>query len=244
MKTEVLPSPAAVAEAAGRLFIAAASDAVAARGRFAVALAGGSTPEALYRWLAAPERATQVDWQRVQVFFGDERCVPPDDPASNYGKAREALLSRIPLPAGNVHRVAGELPPEEAARAYERELAGVSGDAIPRFDLILLGMGDDGHTASLFPGMPALEECERPCVATDVPPYVKPHVPRVTLTFPALNAARIVAFLVTGQGKAPRVAEALSRATEGPLLPAARVNPSSGALTWLLDEHAAMQLEG
>jgi 6-phosphogluconolactonase len=244
MKVEILPSPAAVAEAAGRFFIAAATAAVAARGRFTVALSGGSTPEVLYRWLAAPERAAQVNWPRVEVFFGDERCVPPDDPASNYGTAREALLSRVPLPPGNVHRVLGELPPEEAASAYERELGGVFYGEQPRFDLILLGMGDDGHTASLFPGMSALQERGRWCVATAVPAYVKPSVPRVTLTFPALNAARNVAFLVTGQGKAARVAEALSQAGEGSLLPAAQVNPSSGALTWLLDEHAAAQLEG
>lgn len=243
MNVRILPAPAAVAEAAGQLFISSARQAVAARGAFRVALSGGSTPEALYRWLAEPARAGQVDWRRVKVFFGDERCVPPDDARSNYGQARAALLGRVPLPGRNIHRMQGELPPEEAARACEQQLTHAFEAGEPRFDLILLGMGDDGHTASLFPRMPALEERTRWCVATDVPAYVKPNVRRVTLTFPVLNAARAVAFLVTGQGKAARVAEVLSPRGEGELLPAARVNPAGGALIWLLDEEAASLLE-
>lgn len=241
MRLEVLPSPAAVAEAAGRIFAQAAAEAVAKRGQFTVALSGGSTPEALYRWLVEPDHAGQVDWSRTHVFFGDERCVPPQDERSNYGKARETLLARVPLPSEHVHHIAGELPPEEGAAQYARELAQHFGaQDLPRFDLILLGMGDDGHTASLFPGMPALEERERWAVSTDVPEYVRPHVPRVTLTFPVLNAARRVLFLVTGQGKAARVAEVLSGAST---LPAVRVRPVDGELVWLLDEAAAAKPE-
>lgn len=241
MKLEVLPTPSAVAEAAAQLFVAAAADAIAAGGRFSVALSGGSTPEALYGRLAGPERMEQVDWPRVHVFFGDERMVQPDDPRSNYGKAREALLDRVPLPRENLHRIRGELPPGEAAARYERELAEHFGaESAPQFDLILLGMGDDGHTASLFPSMPALDERGRWAVATDVPAYVKPNVPRVTLTFPVLNAGCLVAFLVTGAGKAARIADALGG---GSTLPAARVRPAGGELLWFLDEEAASQLK-
>lgn len=241
MKIKILPSPSAVAEAAAHLFVVAAADAIAARGEFTVALSGGSTPEALYRLLAEPDHAQQVDWSRVQVFFGDERCVPPDDERSNYGKARETLLDRVPLPPDNLHRIPGELPREECAAQYERDLAEHFGaEGIPRFDLILLGMGDDGHTASLFPGMPALDERSRRAVATNVPAYVKPNVPRVTLTFPVLDAGRVVAFLVTGKGKAARVAEVVGGSSP---LPAARVNPVEGKLIWFLDEEAASQLE-
>lgn len=238
---ETLPSPSAVAETAAHLFVAAAAEAIAARGQFTVALSGGSTPEALYRWLAQPEHAAQVDWPRTQVFFGDERSVPPEDARSNWGKAQETLLGHVPLPTENLHRIPGELSPEEGAARYERELAEHFGpDGVPRFDLVLLGMGDDGHTASLFPGMAALDERERWAAATDVPEYVRPYVPRVTLTFPVLNAARRVLFLVTGKGKAAGAAEVLSGNST---LPAARVRPTDGALIWLLDADAAAQLK-
>jgi 6-phosphogluconolactonase len=241
MKIKVFPSPSAVAEAAARHFVAASAAAIAARGQFTVALSGGSTPEALHRRLAEPDYAAQVNWPRVHVFFGDERAVPPDDARSNYGKARETLLTRVPLPPENLHPMAGGLLPNEGAAQYERALAEHFGaDNLPRFDLILLGMGDDGHTASLFPGMPALDERARWVVATDVPPYVQPNVSRITLTYPVLNAARVALFLVTGNGKAARLGEVLSGDSA---LPAARVNPADGELIWLLDEEAASQLK-
>ncbi len=166
--------------------------------------------------------------------------------------ARGALLEHVPLPRPDVHRIAGELPPAEAAAAYSAHAARrlpAGPDGFPQFDLILLGMGDDGHTASLFPGMPALAEAAAWVVPTDVPAYVRPNVPRVTLTFPVLNAAREALFLVTGGAKAGPLRRVLvepphdaARAHDG--LPAARVRPAAGALTWLLDEAAASLLTG
>jgi len=205
---EIYPDPAALALAAARHFVRAATAAVAERGLFTVALAGGSTPAGLYRLLAEPAWAAQVDWGRTLVFFGDERCVPPDHPWSNYRAARETLLQAVPLPPGNIYRMAGELPPVDAAAAYAsalRRAFGLRGAGRPIFDLILLGMGDDGHTASLFPGMPALAERRRLVAATDVPGYVQPAVARITLTFPVLNAAHHVLFLVAGASKAAKV---------------------------------------
>lgn len=248
---EIHPDPPALAVAAAQYFSRAAAAAIAARGRFTVALAGGSTPAGLYRLLGEPTWAAQVDWGRTLVFFGDERCVPPDHPWSNYRMARETLLAAVPLPAANIYRVAGELEPATAAATYAaalRRAFGLRGAGRPTFDLILLGMGDDGHTASLFPGMPALDERRRIVVASAVPDYVQPAVSRVTLTFPVLNAARHVIFLVAGASKAEKVRAILGNlrtdhpersAAESKDLPAGRVQPTHGALTWLLDGAAA-----
>ena len=155
--------------AATEHFVAQAAQAIAAHGRFVVALAGGSTPRATYSLLASSEFAAQVDWLRVHVLWGDERCVPPNHRDSNYRLAREALLNRVPIPNANVHRIRGELPPAQAAATYESELETTLG-ADGRFDLILLGLGTDGHTASLFPGTPALEERTRWVVENYVEP--------------------------------------------------------------------------
>ncbi len=234
---------AALAEAAADLFARLAAEAIAARGRFNVALSGGSTPRVLHARLSAPDakRAARLDWTRVHVFWGDERCVPPDHPDSNYRMARETLLDRVPLPAANVHRIHGELPPERAAAEYERALRAYFGDgSLPRFDLILLGLGEDGHTASLFPGSAALGEAARWAVAvphSDPPP---PPLPRVSLTLPVLNAAAQVVFLVSGAGKAQRLAQVLRRPGES--LPAGRVHPTGGLL-WLVDAAAAQDLK-
>ena len=225
-------------------FVEAVDQAVAIRGQFTVALAGGSTPRGMYARLAESPWRERVPWSAVQVFWGDERCVPPDHPDSNYRMAYEALLSRVPLPAANIHRMAGELDPEKAAEAYSatlREVFGLSGEAVPRFDLVLLGLGSDGHTASLFPGTAALAETQRWVVANFVP---RLGAYRLTLTFPVLNAARQVMFLVTGSGKA----EVVARVLEGPRrvmeLPAQAVAPTDGQLVWLLDRAAAAQLKG
>ena len=230
MKITVLDDAAAVADAAAEAFIDAAARAIAARGRFTVALAGGSTPKATYARLAAmPER---VDWQRVEVFFGDERRVPPDHKDSNYRMAREALLDHVPLDPAHVHRIAGELPPDEAARAYDALLAR-SGP----LDLALLGMGPDGHTASLFPGTPALAER----TARVVPVYVpKLDAWRVTLTAPELSAAREVVITTVGAEKA----DALAQALEGPpgSVPIQLVQPAGGA-RWIVDRAAAGKLK-
>src|SRR5881409_3587977 len=163
----VVPDPDALADAAARLIAEAAADAIEARGRFMWALAGGETPRATYARLALPPFRERVDWRRVWVFFGDERCVPPDHPDSNYRMAHEAMLSKLPIPEPNIHRMRGELPPEQAATEYGQLLKDKFGDGGP--DMVLLGMGDDGHTASLFPGTAALNETKHRCVANHVP---------------------------------------------------------------------------
>ena len=182
---------------------AQAEAAIAERGLFRLALAGGDTPRAVHEALA--RIGANIAWPRVQITFGDERCVPPDDADSNFRMAKESLFDRVPLPAGNIFRIRGEIAPEDAAREYEDKLAAVAARfAEPRYvhDLILLGMGPDGHTASLFPGSPALDESVRNVIPATGP---KPPPQRITMTFPLLNAARQVCFLVKGDGKLPLV---------------------------------------
>jgi 6-phosphogluconolactonase len=226
----VYPDADSLARAAAEHFITLAAEAIAAPGRFAVALAGGSTPQATYALLATAVFAARVDWSRVHVFWGDERCVPPDHPDSNYRMAHEALLDKIPIPAENVHRIQGERPPNMAAALYQAELEAVLG-VNGRFDLILLGMGTDGHTASLFPGTTALEERAHAVVAV----YVQQlQAWRITLTLPVINAARHVLFLVSGTAKA----SALARVRAGEPLPAGLVQPTQGQLIWLVERNA------
>ena len=224
-------------EEAARRFVEAAQAAVAARGAFSVALAGGSSPAALYQALATPARSDLVPWRQVHVFFGDERCVPPSHPESNYGAAWR-ILHPLPVPPMQVHRMLGEMDPNAAARRYEEGLRAFFGAGVPRFDLILLGLGDDGHVASLFPGSPALNERERLAVATTSPRGV-PR--RLTLTLPVLNAARQVIFLVPQADKAGVVRRVLQSRPGERRLPAHAVEPA-GALTWLLTRAAARQL--
>ncbi|MEO8139320.1 MAG: 6-phosphogluconolactonase, partial [Gemmatimonadota bacterium] len=200
---EILPSAALAAEAAARRFTLAATAAIAARGMFVVALSGGSTPRAMYERLVAGARASGLDWSRVQVLWGDERCVPPEHEASNYRMTREALLDHVPVSAANVHRIRGETDPAEAAAGYERIVREVLGTAMGppsdalgrRLDLVLLGLGEDGHTASLFPGSAAAHDTVswvRAAQAPDVPRW------RVTLTPVVINAAAEVVFMVSG----------------------------------------------
>ena len=232
---QVYPDANSLARAAAEYFVTLAAEAITARGRFVVALSGGSTPRATYRLLASREFAPRVDWSCVHVFWGDERCVPPDHPESNYALARETLLDHVPLPEGNIRRIRAELDPRRAAALYQEELEAVLGTE-GRFDLILLGIGADGHTASLFPGTLALEEKTRWVVEN----YVESlSAWRVTLTLPVLNAARHVTFLVSGAAKA----ETLARIQAGERLPVALVHPSPGQLTWIVDSAAAGQLE-
>ncbi|SRR5579884_321072 len=215
------------------------AEAAAARGRCALALAGGNTPRRCYELLAAPPLRDAIPWDALHLFWGDERCVPPDHPDSNYRMAREALIDRVPIPAGNVHRVPTEEgPPVAVAAYYERELRsffGLEVEDVPRFDLILLGMGPDGHTASLFPGSPALDETRRLVVPNSI--AYMPHE-RVTFTFPVLDAARFVAFLVAGRDKADKLPLALAG---DPTVPAGRVRPTDGELRWYVDRAAAGQ---
>jgi 6-phosphogluconolactonase len=200
-------------------------------------LAGGSTPKATYEVLAR-DYAGKLDWSRVHVFFGDERTVPPDHEDSNYRMAHEALLSRVP--AGSVHRMRGELPPGEAAAAYEEELREFFGpDGVPAFDLILLGLGGDGHTASLFPETSALDVTDRWVVAN---PVLKLETTRLTLTLPVINAARAVTFLVAGEGKAGALKEILEGDADPRAYPAKFIRPEGGDLIWMVDRAAAARL--
>jgi len=245
---EVAADKRALMEAGASAFVAAARAAIGAHGRFVTALSGGSTPRALFQLLATERFASSVDWGRIHVCWGDERAVPPDAEASNYRMAREALLDHVPIPASQVHRIRGEEPPMIAAAAYERDLrtlfATPEGPPRPvpgaRFDLVLLGMGDNGHTASLFPGLHAVRETERWVVAESV---AEVGMWRITLTPVVLNAAAEVVFLVSGADKAPM----LHRVLDGPIrpdeLPAQIVAPHHGRLRWLVDTDAAAALE-
>jgi 6-phosphogluconolactonase len=234
----VYETPEELAAAAAREFVARAEGAIDAQGRFAVVLAGGSTPKATYEALAR-DYPGGLDWGRVHVFFGDERTVPPDHEDSNYRMADEALLSRVPV--GGVHRMRGELSPAEAAAAYEVELREFFGpEGVPAFDLILLGLGEDGHTASLFPETSALEVTDRWVVAN---PVLKLEATRLTLTAPAINAARSVAFLVAGEGKAEALKEILEGDADPRAYPAKFVRPEGGDLTWMVDRAAARLMD-
>lgn len=229
----VVPDTAALADQAAALIEKVALDGGEGDRGVSIALAGGATPRATYQQLAG----RCPPWRRIAFFFGDERLVPPEDPGSNYRMAHRALLSMIPLEPWQVHRIRGELPPEEAAREAEEDLrAALPGDPWPVLDLVLLGLGPDGHTASLFPGHPALEERERAMVAVHRPELPQPW--RVTMTLPVLNSARRVIVVAADGDKAEVVARALSGDTE---IPAARVRPD-GDLTWLLTEDAAARL--
>jgi 6-phosphogluconolactonase len=231
----------ALARLGARRFTLLAREATTSRGRFTVALSGGSTPRGMHQLLAQEPYRSQVPWKQVHLFWGDERCVPPDDPGSNYREAEEALIAHVPIPAENLHRIQGELPQAQAVRAYSRVLEDFFCGPRARLDLVLLGLGSDGHTAALFPGSTALEETTRLVVAVEAQYQDRPAC-RVTLTLPAINASRQILFLVSGLSKAGIVQEVLS-APQG-LLPAQRVRPTAGKLSWLMDEAAASRLQG
>jgi 6-phosphogluconolactonase len=259
----VLDDRNALMRAAADRVVGLAARAIAAHDRFNWALAGGSTPETLYRLLADRDHVALVDWSKVHFFWGDERCVPPDHPDSNYRMATMALLETIAPPRQNVHRLEGELDPELAAERYQAELErhfGLRvGQGLPQFDLILLGMGGDGHTASLFPGTPGLEETRRWVVANRVEAL---GTTRLSLTLPVINGAAHVLFLVAGADKAERLAQAVAPGMSpagpspgvsspavsspgvSPPLPAQRVRPRGGSLEWLADAAAGGRLGG
>ena len=243
MSIEILPDADALALRAADLFALTAQEGAAARGRFAAAFSGGETPRAFFKMLARQQFSQKIPWRRVQVYWGDERCVPPDDPASNYGMARDALLKHAPIADANVHRILGEQGADDAALAYEKELRALAAlerpkTELPVFDLVLLGLGGDGHTASLFPRSDALDVEERFAVATEAPD----GSPRVSITYPVINAARNVWFLVSGAGKAGMVAEVLEGLQVPRAVPAQAVRPVHGRILWLLDEAAAADL--
>ena len=233
--------PAAVAFEAAERWSRLARQAAESRGRFSIALSGGSTPAGLYRLLATEPFRGQMPWDAHHLFWGDERCVPPDDAGSNYRLAHDTLISQVPIPPHQVHRVQGELEPEAAARAYERTLLEYFCGPHTRFDLVLLGLGSDGHTASLFPGSSVLEDGERLALAVEAT-YEDRPAHRVTLGLGAINAAREVIFLVTDREKAG-IVQAVLEGPEG-VLPAQRVRPQAGRIAWLLDAGAASHLRG
>lgn len=233
-----VPDADAVATRAAEIVVATALQAVMERERFTWVLSGGSTPERLYRLLAQSPYKDQMPWEETFVFVGDERFVPEEDPAHNFSMARAALLDHVPVPPANRYPIETYLPAAaDAADEYAGRLRDFfEGEAIT-FDLILLGLGDDGHTASLFPGKPALSEMDKAVVASE-PGVLPPPVERVTLTFPVLNAARNVLFLITGEKKRDPLARVLAGDASVEETPAAGVQPVTGMLTFLTDEAA------
>jgi 6-phosphogluconolactonase len=266
---EIVADAAALAQRAAEQFSGLAGYAIHKRGRFVVALSGGSTPKLMNTLLAAAPFVDKIKWPKVFVFWGDERCVGPEHADSNYRMARETLLERVPIPDENIHRVHGELAPEHAAQKYDDELREFfeQGGVMPptargpsalrnpagttpagwqapsRFDLILLGLGDDGHTASLFPGTPGIRENRRWAVAVEHDSPPPPLVDRVTFTPPLINAAANVTFLVSGTGKAERLHQVLYDPSNPDRLPAQAVRPKDGKLLWLLDEAAGGKIK-
>ncbi|MGH9869692.1 MAG: 6-phosphogluconolactonase [Candidatus Polarisedimenticolia bacterium] len=239
LRIEICGDVVDLARHAAGLFVSLAGRSLGARRQFAVALSGGSTPRSLYEMLREPQLAFQIVWPAVQVFFSDERCVPPDHEASNYRMVREAFLAHVPIPPDNVHRMAAEDPdPSRAAAACESALRETMDRGTPRLDLVLLGMGEDGHTASLFPGGPEVEETSRlvtPSVAPD-------GMSRLTMTLPLINAARVVAILVAGESKAGTLRRVLGADAHDEGLPVQRVRPHDGQLIWIVDREAASLL--
>lgn len=240
---KILKDREAVAREAAAVFVNLAAQAKGERRPFRVVLAGGNTPKALYALLASTEYRHRVDWDSVSFFFGDERAVPPDHPDSNYRTAGDALFRPLGIADGKIHRMKAEADVlEAAADAYERELRSVIGGGPPQFDLVLLGMGPDGHAASLFPGSPALTERKRwVAPVTDAP---KPPPRRLTLTIPVLNAARQVLFMVTGADKTAALREVLHGSASADQYPAKLIRPGADRLVWLVDEAAGAVLQG
>ena len=228
---------------AADVFVDLAHQAITAKGRFCVALSGGSTPRGVHMLLASDAYRDKVDWHHVHCFWGDERCVPPTHADSNYRMADETLLSRVPIPAENVYRMRVERDPAEAAHAYAQVLHHVfamGDDTLPEFDLIFLGMGADGHTASLFPDTTALHDTEH-CVTANFVELLDTW--RVTLTAPTINNAAHIVFLVSGEDKAPALRAVLKGEHQPERYPSQLIQPKRGNLAWLIDKAAADELE-
>jgi 6-phosphogluconolactonase len=239
-RVRVFKERQALSQSAAQFIVETGAEAVRQRGRFLLVLSGGGTPEPVYRLLASEQYRAQLDWTASHFFWGDERCVAPTGPGSNYGQAARLMLDALPIPAGNLHRIKGELEPEEAAADYSRRLADFAGEGLawPAFDLALMGMGSDGHTASLFPGPPAPDEDRLAAIAVTAD-YEDRPAQRVSLTPPVFNSARSVLFLVTGAAKAQAVAAVLAPEADPVKWPAARIQPGAGRLHFFLDQAAA-----
>ncbi|MDA8100776.1 MAG: 6-phosphogluconolactonase [Nitrospiraceae bacterium] len=237
-QVRICDDPAALGREAAEALVRAAADATGARGRFSLVLPGGSTPRPLFELLGREPYRSRVPWTRTHLFWSDERLVPPDHDESNYGLAVRTFLPALPVPAEQVHRIRAELGGELAAETYEKELWQAFGGSIPVFDLVILGVGADGHTASLFPGSPAVEEGSRLAffVAEE-----RRGLRRVTLTLPVLNSSRRVIFLASGSRKANIVASLFDPCDHRPL-PLKMVRPEKGEVVWMIDREAAAGL--
>lgn len=238
-------NPSLLAQAVAEFFVNNATKTISDLGTYIVLLSGGSTPREVYRRLAENPFRDRLDWKSIYLFWGDERCVPPESADSNYRMVRECLIDKVPIPASNVFRIKGELTAENAASQYEKDIREffmkIRGNAneIPRFDLVLLGIGQDGHTASIFPGSPAINEGSKLVMAVEHDQPPPPLLPRVTATPPLINVGTQVVFLVTGKAKAERVNQVIMGSYQPERFPAQIVNPKSGRLTWFLDQAAA-----
>jgi 6-phosphogluconolactonase len=234
---KILPDGPSLAREAADRVVRWAKQFIDEHHRFSIALSGGSTPKALYQILATPQVASEIDWPKVEVFFGDERCVPPEHAESNYRMAREALLGKVPIPGDNIYRMRGEIEPEEAAKEYGLMLKEKFGDG--GIDLMLLGLGEDGHTASLFPHTPALHETKHRCVAQLVEHSTTGRSWRLTLTPPFINQCRQILVLVSGENKACAMHEVLEGPRDPDRLPMQLIEPVTGEVVWLADAAAA-----
>ena len=232
-------TPDALSTAAAAFVCDLAVQAVRQHGRFSISLSGGTTPEKLFALLALPPYTEKMPWKQIHVFWGDERCVSYDDPRNNARMAQIMLLDKVGIPPGNIHRIRVELASDDAAVQYERELSAVFENERPRFDLVLLGIGNDGHTASLFPGAEVLKEQDRLVKAC----YVESQqMYRVTMTLPLINRAKTILFLVSGTGKADILKKLLNEEGAGGIYPAQMVKPQNGDVYWFVDEEAAASL--
>ena len=239
-KIIITNDPTQLARSAARIFANTAKDCVSQKNRFIVALSGGSTPRATHKLLAEEPYCSDIPWKKTRIFWVDERCVPVDDPGSNYGLAKNDFLDRIPIPIDQLHPMPGGVPPEEGAKKYQEEMEAffqMGEEDFPVFDLIFLGMGEDGHTASLFPGKRSVVASERWVFAVK---GGNPDVYRLTLTYDVMNRAKEIYFLVSGEGKAPIVKTVIE--DKDAHLPAQKIQPMGGSLTWLLDKGAASKL--
>jgi 6-phosphogluconolactonase len=242
MHIAIYPDIDSLSQHAAQYVVRIASESIAARGRFTIALSGGTTPRKLYMLLGSEPYSSQINWQQVYIFWGDERCVAPDNPDSNYYMAQEVLFGKIPIPSLQVHRMPADQPDRDAAsQAYTAEMQRAFGTrGIPNFDLIQLGMGPEGHTASLFPHQASLHEAQRLVMPVSVP---KPPPDRLTFTPPLLNSARNILFLVAGSEKAEALQAVLEGEYQPEEYPAQIVRPTNGEVVWMLDNAAAAKIQ-
>jgi 6-phosphogluconolactonase len=234
---KIVPDPAAVATTAAKRIADLSEDAIETHGHFSIALSGGSTPKALFQLLATDPFVNRIKWKNWRIYFGDERCVPPTHADSNFLMATESLLCKVPIAPENIHRMKGELDPNQAAKEYGELLKSHFNDG--GLDVILLGMGDDGHTASLFPNTTALSETKHRCVANFVE---KLNTWRITMTTPFINRARQIIVMATGANKADRLHQVLDGPPDTQNLPIQLIDPPNGQALWLLDAPASAKL--